>query len=172
MKNKSIFRLLLIAILAITLVGCETKEKDDEKGENKVATTQKIKCSKEEIDEDGYKTTENMIVTTKDNKVKNVSSTSIIEMDPEYIEFTISFGEAMATEFNKVEGMEMKYEKDTEKTLKMTLSVDYDKLDPEQMKEVLGELYEEDESSSLYHSKDMTFEEFKKESLEGYTCDE
>ena len=38
------------------------------------------------------------------------------------------------------------------------MTVDYDKLDPEQIKTTLGDLYDE-EDSSLYNSKDLSFED-------------
>ena len=50
------------------------------------------------------------------------------------------------------------------------MSVDYDKINPEQIKTVLGDSYDE-EDATIYNSKDLTFEEFKKDNLEGYTCD-
>lgn len=45
------------------------------------------------------------------------------------------------------------------------MSVDYDKIDPEQIKTVLGDSYDE-EDATIYNSKDLTFEEFKKDNLE------
>lgn len=168
MRKKFVWGLLLF--LSLILVGCGDKETNDSKKDSLTSTNETIKCTKEEVDEDGYKTVENMIITTKKNKVKKVSSTSIMEMDPDYISFTLTFGEAFATKFNEIEGMEMKYEKEGEKAIKLTMTVDYDKLNPEQIKTVLGDLYDE-EDASLYNSKDLSFEDFKKESLEGYTCD-
>ena len=158
-----------MGILSITLVGCSGSDIEDIVTTNPL-TSKEITCTKESKDEDGYKTTETMLITTKSNKVKKVTSSSVMEMDPDYIDFTISFGQAFAETFNKIEGMEMSYVKEGTNSVKMTLSVDYDKLDPTQIKDTLGELYDEDDSS-LYDSKDLSFEEFKKQSLEGYTCD-
>ena len=93
-----------------------------------------------------------------------------MELDSEYIDFTLTFGQAFAEKFNEIEGISMKYEKDTAKTIKLTMSVDYDKINPEQIKTVLGDSYDE-EDAIIYNSKDLTFEEFKKDNLEGYTCD-
>ena len=167
--TKKILLCLLMGILSITLVGCG-ESKVEELITNNPLTSKEITCTKESKDEDGYKTTETMLITTKSDKVKKVTSSSVMEMDPDYIDFTISFGQAFAETFNKIEGMEMSYVKEGTNSVKMTLSVDYDKLDPTQIKDTLGELYDEDDSS-LYDSKDLSFEEFKKQSLEGYTCD-
>lgn len=168
MKKNVVWSLLLVILLSITLVGCgdSTKDKSDEK----LSTSQTIKCTKEEVDEDGYKTVETMTITTKKNLVKKVSSVNVMELDPEYIDFTLTFGQAFAEKFNEIEGISMKYEKDTAKTIKLTMSVDYDKINPEQIKTVLGDSYDE-EDATIYNSKDLTFEEFKKDNLEGYTCD-
>ena len=116
MKKNVVWSLLLVILLSITLVGCgdSTKDKSDEK----LSTSQTIKCTKEEVDEDGYKTVETMTITTKKNLVKNVSSVNVMELDPEYIDFTLTFGQAFAEKFNEIEGISMKYEKDTAKTIK------------------------------------------------------
>lgn len=166
--KKSIL-ILIVVLLSITLVGCGETELKESLTNNPISPIKTITCTKEEVDSDGYKTTDTMTITTNNDKVKKVSSTSLMEMDPEYIDFTVSFGESISTTFNKIAGMEMKYEKADKGTVKLTLNIDYDKLDPTQIKSVLGDLYDE-EDASLYNSKDLTFEDFKKDSLEGYTC--
>ena len=168
--TKKVLLCLLMGILSITLVGCGDSSGTDTLINNPLSSTKEITCTRESKDEDGYKTTDTMLITTKGKKKKKVTSTSVTETDPEYVDFTVSFGEAFAETFNKIEGMEMSYTKEGTNSVKMTLSVDYEKLDPTQIKDTLGELYDEDDSS-LYNSKDLSFEEFEKESLEGYTCD-
>ena len=84
-----------------------------------------------------------------------------------FIPPTISFGETFSSAFNEIDGMDMKYSKESETSIKLTMSVDFAKLDMDKLKEAFGsDLTDE----SFYSAKDKTVEEFKNENLEGYTC--
>ena len=129
--------------------------------------TNTLNCTKTETDDDGYKTTETIVVTSKNDKVSKVEQTSIQEMEADLVDSTISFGETFSSAFNEIDGMDMKYSKESETSIKLTMSVDFAKLDMDKLKEAFGNDLTDD---SFYSSKDMTVEEFKKENLEGYTC--
>lgn len=129
--------------------------------------TNTLNCTKTETDDDGYKTTETIVVTSKNDKVSKVEQTSIQEMEANLVDSTISFGETFSSAFNEIDGMDMKYSKESETSIKLTMSVDFAKLDMDKLKEAFGSDLTDD---SFYSSKDMTVEEFKKENLEGYTC--
>lgn len=129
--------------------------------------TSTLNCTKTETDDDGYKTTETIVVTSKNDKVSKVEQTSIQEMDADLVDTTISFGETFSSAFNDIDGMDMTYSKESDNSIKTTMSVDFAKLDMEKLKEAFGSDLTDD---SFYSSKDMTLEEFKKENLDGYTC--
>ncbi len=129
--------------------------------------TKTLNCTKTETDDEGYKTTETIIVTSKNDKVSKVEQTSIQEMAADLVDSTISFGETFSSAFNEIDGMDMKYSKESETSIKLTMSVDFAKLDMDKLKEAFGsDLTDE----SFYSAKDKTVEEFKNENLEGYTC--
>lgn len=129
--------------------------------------TKTLNCTKTETDDEGYKTTETIVVTSKNDKVSKVEQTSIQEMEADLVDSTISFGETFSSAFNEIDGMDMKYSKESETSIKLTMNVDFAKLDMDKLKEAFGsDLTDE----SFYSAKDMTVEEFKKENLEGYTC--
>lgn len=129
--------------------------------------TKTLNCTKTETDDEGYKTTETIIVTSKNDKVSKVEQTSIQEMEADLVDSTISFGETFSSAFNEIDGMDMKYSKESETSIKLTMSVDFAKLDMDKLKEAFGsDLTDE----SFYSAKDKTVEEFKNENLEGYTC--
>ena len=56
------------------------------------------------------------------NKESEQTISMTCELDPEYVDFTVSFGEAFAETFNKIDGMEMSYVKEGTNSVKMTLS--------------------------------------------------
>ena len=127
-----------------------------------------MNCTKESVDEDGYKTSETMNITYNSTKVLRVRSTNISETDPAYIDFGLSIVSGLATKLSELEGMNVEYTKEGDNKLKMVMDVDFTKIDPAQIKEVFGELYNEEDS--FYNKKDYSIEQFKKENLSGYTC--
>lgn len=154
---KKILIVLLVCCFIIT--GCGTND-------NQIG---KLECSKESIDEDGYKTIDNMTVTYKNNEVTNVSQTTLTETDPEFIEFSLTFGNAFAEKLNVVDGINVKYSKENEKTIKYTMDIDYAKVDVNDVKNALGDLFDE-EDGSIYSNEKLNLEEFKNENLKDYTC--
>lgn len=166
MKKKYFLGFILL-LCVFMLTGCFSKTQSSG---NKVITGKRtMTCTKEEIDDDGYKSNETIVVTYNSTKVLKASATNITETDPEYIELQLNFGNEFAKKINSVDGMEMKYEKFEDNKIKATWEIDYERIDPEQLKEELGDWLDEG-SEELYSSKNMTIEEFKEENMEGYTC--
>ena len=154
---------LFAVLVCLSTVGC---------GDNKDTSSSKngtLTCTKEETDDDGLKTTELMEITYKNKKVTNVKATSTAEVDPEYIDMTLSFGELFAQAFEEIDGMSAEFTKDGDNKVKTVMEVDFTKLDPDAIKEALGDSFS-GEDSEMFTKTDITIDEFKEENLEGYTC--
>ena len=142
-----------VLILVLLITGCEWK-------------TKTLTCSKESV-EDNLKTSEEMLVSYKNNKVFKITQTTIEEMDPDLIDTTISFGENFASTLNQVDGFEVNYSKENNNSVKYQITIDYSKMDMNKLKELFGDDWNEED---YIKAKDQDIEEFKKERLEGYTC--
>ena len=158
---------LLLGVILLT--GCGSDVTGSNNSGGLFSSTKAVTCTHEEVDEDGYKTTEEMVVTYDSSKVLSAKSTSIIETDPTLVDFTLSFGELLADAINAVEGVSVSYEKHSDSSIKATTTVDYEKLDYSKLKSQLGDMYDSDDDA-LYNVKGLSFEEFKKRSLSGYSC--
>lgn len=142
-----------VLILVLLITGCEGKIKT-------------LTCTKESV-EDNLKTSEEMLVSYKNNKVFKITQTTIEEMDPDLIDTTISFGENFASTLNQVDGFEVNYSKESNNSVKYQITMDYSKMDMNKLKELFGDDWNEED---YIKAKDQDIEEFKKERLEGYTC--
>lgn len=162
MKKKLLIIAMLFSVLLIT--GCGTTNT----GTGVLNSKKTMVCTKETVDEDGYKTTETMEVTYNSSKVLKVKSTSISETDPSFVELQLSFGNAFAEKFSEIDGLDASYSKVDNNKIKMIIEVDYGKIKPEQIKKALGDLYSEEDS--FYNKTNYTIEDFKSENLDGYTC--
>lgn len=166
--KKFLLGISLLLGVTILLTGCGNSVKENNAG-GIFSSTKTVTCTHEEVDEDGYKTTDEMVVTYDSSKILSVKSTSIIETDPTLVEFTLSFGQLLADAMNVVDGVSVFYEKHGENSIKATTTVDYEKLDYSKLKSQLGDMYDSDDDA-LYNVKGLSFEEFKKSSLSGYSC--
>lgn len=173
MKRKYLFNLLSILLLVLVVTGCngESSNSNGDSSENDLSLMKKtMACTKEEIDEDGYKTNETVVITYNKTKVLKVKSTNITETDPEFIDFTLGFTRIFIEKFNEVEGIDAVYKKVDDNKLQLNMEIDYNRIDLEQMEKVLSELGDADEKS-FYSSKDVTIEQFQEDYLEDYNCD-
>lgn len=150
--------IILSSILCLLLTGC---------GSNSNSGT--LNCTKIEYDEDGYKTTDTMIVNYKNGVVTSVSETDVSEMDADYIDFTLSFGNLFAEALNKIDGLNVEYTKIDDSTLQYTMSIDYSKVELDKVKEAFGDAYD-DNQASMY-TKNISLEVFKTDILNDYTCE-
>lgn len=164
MKKKLLIMTIVLSLFLVT--GCGSKSSN---GGGILNSKKTMTCTKETVDEDGYKTTETMKVTYNSSKVLKVKSTNISETDPSFLEFQLNFGSAFVEKFSEIDGIEASYSKVDDNKIKLTMEVEYGKINPEQIKSVLGDLYSEEDS--FYDKSDYTIEDFKAENLDGYTCD-
>lgn len=157
--------LISIVLCLILLTGCGTTENNSDKNMDKGT----LKCTKTEYDEDGYKTTDEMIVTYKKDIVTSVSETNVSEIDPSVIDMTLSFGNLFAEKLSEIDGLNVEYTKVNEKTLQFTINVDYSKVELDKVKQVFGDAYDEKQSSM--YTKNIELDTFKKDILSNYTCE-
>lgn len=152
-----------VFIIGLLVTGCGNKEGGIFGGNSGTKT-----CTKTSVDEDGYNTTDTMIITYKNDKVTIVEDTNISEMDPKYIDFTFSFGTSFAEKLNEVDGFNVEYSKEENNKIKLYMKVDFNKINENNIKDKLGELYSEDDP--FYVKKDITVDDFIAENLYDYKC--
>lgn len=163
--KKYVILSLLISLLFVT--GCDKKTEenpDKATNDNKVGS---LVCSKTITDEDGNPEEETMTISYKNDIVTKVVNKNTAEMDESLIDVTLAFGELIAGVLNEVNGFEMKYTKESNTKISAIITVDYEKLDLEDLKAQYGSDFDED---SFYSSKNISLETFKKENLEGFEC--
>ena len=159
---------IVLFILVLFSVGCG-KTSNNGKSKNGILNSKKtMTCYKETV-EDGIKTSETAVITYTSKEVLSVKSTSVSSLDPTYAELQATILDAYIKELDGLDGISASFARDESNQTTMVLDVEFKKINPEQIKEKLGDLYSE-EDSYLFKT-DYTIEEFKAENLEGYTCD-
>lgn len=153
---KKIIKIMAITSLLMFITGCESK-----------TSTQTLTCTKTSTDEDGYKTTDTIEVTAKEDKVIKVIDTNVSEVDPNYLDFTFNLSSGLSETINKLDGMNIVYTKEDKNKIKFVMTVDFAKLNTESIKDAFGDLYDE---NNFYSEKDITLEKFKENNLKDYTC--
>ena len=83
------------------------------------------------------------------------------------IELTLLVGNGIAEKLNSVNGVSSSFVKDGNNSIKSVMTIDYEKINVEDLKTALGNSFSEDD---FYSSKDLTLEEFKTKNLSGYEC--
>lgn len=165
--KKSKILLSAIFMSCILLTGCGNSEENGTGGILNSNSGTKT-CTKTSVDEDGYNTTDTMVVTYKKNKVTLVEDTNVSETDPQYIDFSLNIGKAFAEKLSEVNGFTVEYSKENDNKIKMYMKVDFNKIDVNDVKEKLGDLYSEDEA--FYSKQDITIDDFISNNLSDYTC--
>lgn len=166
MNKKVLLSILVLFSCSFLLTGCGS---NSNKNNNILSKKKTMTCTKEELDEDGLKTTDTMEITYNSKKVLKIKNINISESDPEYIDIQLNIGNAFAEKLSELDGIDAKYEKTDNNEIKLTMNIDYNKINPEQIKETLDN--SDDETNSIYSFTNYTIDEFKKELLDGYTCD-
>lgn len=159
---------VLVAIFSLFFAcGCEKQENTNNNSSNeekeKIAT---IVCTKES-EEDGVKQTDTFEITSKDNIVKKVTNSTVSQVEEDFLDLAISMSQKIIESFNEVDGMDASISKAGNDSYKISLTVDYDKIDVEQAKEKLGDMFD---SEDFLAEKDITVEQFKEKNLDGYEC--
>ena len=147
---------IFIGLLMIVLVsGCSIGEKT-------------MKCTKETIDSENYKTVDTLEITYNSKKVLKVKDTTVTDTGVEYADFSLGIMTLFKSAFDGVDGINVEIEKVGEDKIKSEIEVRYDEVNVENMKAKLGSIVDED---SFYTSVNSTIDEFKEAHLEGYTCE-
>ena len=148
MKSLRVFLLVGLAILA---TGCGEK---------------KLTCTKTDT-EDGKEVKTTIVVKAKDDKISYMKQTAMNEMDSASLDTSIQAGELISEQFKGIDGMSMEYKKVDDTHLEMTMEIDYAKIKVEQLREKLGDTFDEED---FLKEKDMTLDQFKEENLDGFEC--
>lgn len=152
---KKVISLCLLSLVLLT--GCN----------NTLTNSGTLNCSKT-YTEDGDNVSEEMIVNYKNDMVTSVENITTTELsDATYIDMALSFGQTFADGFSTYDGIEMAYEKVNDNTIKLTVKVDYEKIDVNALKDAFGENLEDD---AFYLNTNITLEDYKTEYLQDYTC--
>ena len=126
-----------------------------------------MKCTKETIDSENYKTTDTFEITYNSKKVLKVKDTTITEAGTEYLDFSLGVMTLFKSAFEGVDGVTINVDKFGDDKIKIETEVLYDEVNVENLKATLGSLVDED---SYYTSTNSTIDEFKAAHLDGYTC--
>ena len=157
---KKILCILIILLVLIPITGCKKEQKTNDNV---------LTCTKKEKDKSGKKTSNTLTITYDNEKISKLKSTTVSEMDPTTINLTMSIGGKVFEEMNKIDGLNMKYQKVSKNELGLVVEIDYTKIDTKKIKEKLGKLYDED--AKLYNLQDTSIDDLEKElEKEGYSC--
>ena len=126
-------------------------------------------CTKEYNDEEGNQVKDTMYITYNKNvlKIENTNITSY--KDNSMVDFTLSFGQLFSQAFNQIDGLNANYKKIDNNTIKYVLKVDFQNLNEVKLRELFDNF--ESDGKAFYSEKNITFEEFKKQSLNDYVCE-
>ena len=166
MKKKFLLGISLTLVFAFLLTGCGSEGKKSNRVDS---MTKSVVCTNEKVDDSGYKTKDEIVLVYDSSKVLNAKATTIIETEPDLVDFTVAFGQEIANSINVVDGVNVSYEKYSDNSIKSVTTIDYEKVDVSKIKSQLGELYDSDDDA-LYNGRGMTLEEFKSKNLVGYSC--
>lgn len=157
---------LIIGILFVSTACGKDDSSSDDKKDGKYET---LTCTKSETDEAGMKTETSAVVkyNSSDKKVVTLDQTVTTEVNAQFADLTVTLTSAVAEAFNAIDGITMKVTKENDTTIKSVTNIDYTKINVENMKETLGDMF--DEENAMY-SKDLTIDNLKSTALEGYTC--
>jgi len=172
---KKLLAIVICLVMIIGVTACGNENNNSSKSNKKSAGSETLTCVKTEVDEDGNKTEEKVVVKTKKGIVQKVNQTTIMETESEYIEMSLTMFEGFVAKFNEVKGITMKAEKQGENVIKQEIEIDYNKLDIAAIKKVVEELFgdlakDSDSLLTSFEKDQLTFENFQAENLEGYTC--
>ena len=156
------FLVCLFAIMiCFSVTACGNSKSSGGKGNT-------LTCTKESKDDDGYKTSETMKLTYNGkNIITKINSVSIAEMDPTYVDFTVSLSSLATSMFADIKGIDMSITKESDKSVKTVVDIDFSKLDIEKLKSTMGE---DNEYAALYEDGEVTVDEFKEANLKDYKC--
>lgn len=164
---KKFFMCFLIVGVVFFSTACGKDDAGDGKKDSKYET---LTCTKSETDESGMKTETTAVVkyNSSDKKVTTLDQTVTTEVNASIADLTVSLSKAVADEFSKIDGISMTITKENDTTIKSVTKIDYTKINVENMKETLGDMFDED--NDMFSSADVTIDSLKSTALEGYTC--
>lgn len=163
----------LISFIVLFSTGCNNNSTNEKVNKVKDNNSGTLVCTKSETDEDNMTTDDTIKIQYKNNIVKKVESSTIIQTLPEYIDMSISLSQTLAEQFNEVNGLNYKVSKKDDSHIETLISVDYDKIDVDKLNKLLSTDDDEEENNTFINSiknKNLTLDEYKSQNLDGYSC--
>ena len=102
---------ILISFMILFSTGCNNNTTNKNVNKVKDDNSGTLVCTKSETDEDNMTTEDTIKIQYKNNIVKSVESSTIIQTLPEYLDMTISLSQALIEKFNEVNGLNYKVSK-------------------------------------------------------------
>lgn len=161
MKKISIYLLLVLSLFIMT--GCA---KEENGGSNATTKNKILTCTREEVDENGYTSSEKLEIEYN-SKVVKTTSTLTQEVLAGYADLAISAVESFEDSVNKLKGISVNYTAVDENHYQVVFKVEFDKVDLDELEDAFGQYYDEE---AYYNKKEYTIDEFKEEYLDGYEC--
>ena len=118
-------------------------------------------CSLEEKDQ-----SQKVVAKFKNDKLTTLTETYIVKLDKEHIDIAYNSDKEYEKIFKDMDGIDLKVTKDA-KSVKMIMSINFDKINSKKIKKQIGENFDAKEIIKL---KSTDIKTFKKEYLKGYTC--
>ncbi len=151
-----------------TLTGCG---KSDKKEDSKNNESSKITCTMTSKD-DSFEAIDTAVIEHKDNKVTTVEQTSLYKINDENvseddIKTMIKELEEIGEVYKDISGYEFSTKKISDKEISITLKIDYSKVNLNQIKEKLGDEFI---NTSFPDGLDVTVDQVKKSTFEGFEC--
>ena len=139
----------------------------------KVTGTKLLKCSKNSIDENNFKSNETLTITYNNNKLETYESETISETDSDSINFVVEFSNALAKIFSELDGMKMEVTKFSDSSYKTYIKIVYNELNMEQLSKLAAdnESAKDITESNMFKKTRVKMDEYKKElEQDGYSC--
>lgn len=158
--------IMFTIILCITLTGCGSKSSSNIL-KPKIQT---ITCIKSEKDENGYNTKETMTIEYKENTILKITDESTSEMDSEYLDLAIALANGYLSSYNELDGFNMIISKTDDKKLYSKYTIDYDKLDIQQLEKVAKDNNSSTDDFHINKDNYRDFNNYKETELKDYNC--
>ncbi len=158
--KKYVVVFMMAMALFVTGCGNEKTDKPSEQGDQNTPKESVLTCTPKDTDSN-----EVLKVTHRGDKVLTITSSESMEEDKETIDATYDLLKNAYDELNKIDGFQIDITKESDTSLKMTMTIDYEKLDTKALEDQMGA-----DAADFAAGKDLSIKEFQEQVLDDYTC--